>query len=138
MRMLLVTCLLISFVSPLRALAQQAKSLDDASEKALQETQALLGDQKQIQDFAKTNPDAAKANSNVQTMTGGNSEDSANVYRLASDIFGDMTKETGGDAAGMEKILANAMKNPQAFADKLSPRYFRMLWMTGQEATASS
>jgi hypothetical protein len=98
-----------------------AQKLDAASARAAQETQALLGDQKAMQDYAKSHPDAAKAMGNVDSLTGGNAADSAAVYKLASDIFANMTKETGGDAGGMEKILAEAMKNPQAFANKLTP-----------------
>lgn len=101
--------------------AQETKALDASSAQALQQIQALLGDQKQVRDFAKTHPDAAKADANVQSLTGGNSEDSAAVYKLASDIFSNITKESGGDAGGMEQIMANAMKNPQSFADKLTP-----------------
>jgi Spy/CpxP family protein refolding chaperone len=74
-----------------------------------------------MQEYAKTNPDAAKSMNQVSTLTGGNAADSAAVYKLASDIFASMTKETGGDAGGMEKILADAMKNPQDFAAKLTP-----------------
>ena len=106
---------------PTPSQAQNAKPLDDASTTALQQTQAMLGDQKQIQEYTKTHPEAAKANSQVQSLTGGNSADTAGMYKLASDIFGNMTKDSGGDEAGMQKTLANAMKNPQAFAEKLSP-----------------
>lgn len=111
----------------LHAHADQAAKLDPASAEALQQTQAMLGDQKAMQEFAKTNPDAAKTMNQVNTMTGGNEADSAAVYKLAADIFSDVTKESGGDAAGMEKILADAMKNPQAFAAKLSPEQRQQL-----------
>jgi hypothetical protein len=91
--------------SPQHAQAQQLQPVDDSSAQALQQTQALLGDQKQVQEYAKTHPDAAKANSNVETLTGGNAESSAGVYKLASDIFGDVTKESGGDAAGRLRVI---------------------------------
>lgn len=110
----------------LNARADQPK-LDNASAKALQQTQALLGDQKAMQDYAKSHPDAAKAMNQVSTLTGGNEADTAAVYKLAADIFSNMTKETGGDAGGMEKILADAMKNPQAFAAKLTPEQRQQL-----------
>jgi hypothetical protein len=113
-------------VLSLNAHADPAK-LDHASENALQQTQAMLGNQKAMQDYAKTNPDAAKAMNQVSTLTGGNEADSAAVYKLASDIFSNMTKESGGDAGGMEKILAEAMKNPQAFASKLTPEQRQQL-----------
>jgi len=105
----------------------QQKKLENSEAQALQETQAMLGDQKQMQEWAKTHPDAKQSMNNVSTLTGGNEADSAAVYKLASDIFANMTKETGGDAGGMEKILAEAMKNPQAFASKLTPEQRQQL-----------
>jgi hypothetical protein len=109
-----------AFLFATQSFAQQ-KPLDDASTKALQQTQALMGDPKAIGAYAAAHPDAQKANSDVKSLTGGNAEDSAAVYKLASDIFGNMAKESGGDAAGMSNTLAQAMKNPQAFADNLTP-----------------
>jgi hypothetical protein len=99
----------------------KAAELDHASEEALQKTQAMLGDQKAMQDYAKTNPDAAKTMNQVSSLTGGNEGDSAAVYKLAADIFATMAKDSNGDPAAMQKALTEAMKNPQAFADKLSP-----------------
>ncbi len=106
---------------------QQQPKMDDATAKAVQETQAMLGDQKQMAEWAKTHPDAKQVMNNVSSLTGGNEADTAAVYKLASDIFANMTKETGGDAGGMEKILADAMKNPQAFAAKLTPEQRQQL-----------
>lgn len=108
--------LLISF----NAHAQQHE-LNANDAKAVQETQAMLANPAAIQAYAKDHPEAAAANNQVQSLTGGNAADSAAVYKLANEIFSNMAKESGGDAAGMQKTLQDAMKNPQSFADKLSP-----------------
>ncbi len=119
--------IVVATFAALASTAHAENNLDPASEKALHETQALLGDQKAMEAFAKSSPDAAKAMNQVNTITGGNAADSAAVYKLASDIFTNMTKESGGDAGGMEKILSEAMKNPQSFAEKLTPEQRQQL-----------
>ena len=119
--------LLLSVILLARGARADQVELDNASTAALKQTQAMLGDQKAMQDYAKTNPDAANSMSQVKTLTGGNDADSSSVYKLASDIFSSLTVESGGDAAGMEKTLAEAMRHPQSFAEKLSPDQRRQL-----------
>lgn len=92
----------------------------DATATALQQTQSLLANPQAVAEYEKTHPDAAKANANVQTLTGGNTQDTASLYKLAADIFENVVKESNGDPAAMSASLAQAMKNPQGFADKLT------------------
>ena len=93
-----------------------------ATATALQQTQSLLLNPQAVAEYAKTHPDAAKANANIQTLTGGNTQDTASLYKLAADIFENVVKESNGDPAAMSAALAQAMKNPQGFADKLTPQ----------------
>ncbi len=99
----------------------QANSQTDANAQATKDTQAMLQDPKAVADYAKAHPEAAKAHANVESLTGGNAQDTSDVYKLSSDIFESISKESGGDPAKMQELLAQAMKNPKAFAEKLSP-----------------
>lgn len=120
MRFILIASFLISG-------AAFAEDLDRASSQAVQETKALLGDPAALQNYAKDHPEAAATQSQVNSLTGGNAVDTAAVYKLAAEIFANMAKDTGGDTASMQKTLTDAMKNPAAFAEKLSPDQRREL-----------
>ena len=108
-------------LSSTASFAQNAKPLDANDQKALEQTKAMLNDRKQVEAYTKTNKEAASADQQVNALMGGNSADSAEVYKLSSDIFDKLAQDSGGDPAAMQKILADAMKNPSAFAQKLSP-----------------
>lgn len=95
--------------------------LDEADAKALEQTKAMLQDQKKIEAFAATNKDAAQAHQNVKTLLGNNPADTADLYKMSADIFDKMAKDAGGDPAVMQQMLQEALKNPAAFANQLSP-----------------
>ncbi len=42
------------------------------------------------------------------------------IFNLAADIFGSLTKEANGDPQKVKKILEEAQRNPEEFAKKLS------------------
>jgi hypothetical protein len=115
------TTLLLALLFTANLAQAQSKPLDKDANKAVQDTKAMLNDPSQINAYAKENKEAAQANDNVKALMGGNAADTADVYKLSADIFENLATESGGDPAAMQKMLAEAMRNPAAFAQKLSP-----------------
>lgn len=103
-----------------------AQNLDGDSTEALAKTQELLNDRQKIKSETANNPKAKQVDENVQFLMG-SEEDTAAVYKLASEIFGDMAKTSGGDGDAMMKLLEQAQKDPAAFAKKFSPEQLAKL-----------
>lgn len=131
--LLLTTALTLS-VS--HAAFAQSSGLDANSQKALDETKAMLNNRSQIDAFTKSNSEAAQADQNVKALMGNNAADTSAVYQLSSDIFETIAKQTNGDPAAMQKLLSEAMKNPAAFAQKLTPEQRAKLSGLAQKAEA--
>jgi hypothetical protein len=97
---------------PIFANAQDDLSMADAD--ALAKTQALL-----------TNPSARPQNSEEDkkiSALGGTPENTEAIYQLSSSIFADLTKDNGGDSTQMLEKLAQAQRDPAAFAQSLSAK----------------
>lgn len=114
----------------------QSSGLDAASQDALQKTKALLTDQAQRDQYSKTNAEAAQADQNLKALMGNNSADTAQAYQLSSEIFDTLVKQTNGDPVALQKILSEAMKNPAAFAQQLTPEQKAKLSGLAQKAEA--
>jgi len=105
----------------LLALAGPASALDPADEAALLDTQAMLSDQQAMAAFAQGNPEALKALSQMDQLTGGDPRQKQEMSGISSAIFADMMRSSGGDSAAVLGKLQNALKDPQGFMNSLSP-----------------
>jgi hypothetical protein len=93
--------------------------LSQDDQKALQETQDLLRDQKQRDEYIKSSPDAQKTMDQVKTL-GGSQQNMDAMFNISADIFQSLVNEAGGDPVKLQMLLAEAQKNPEKFFNKLS------------------
>jgi|GEM_PF-1073880 len=119
-RILLVLCLVVGTAFSVSIHSQEAEGLSESDLKALQETQELLKNPSLRQEYLKENPDAAKTDQNIRSL-GGNKENTEELYSISADIAAILVQKSGGDTAKMQLMLQEALKNPDAFADVLSP-----------------
>lgn len=49
------------------------------------------------------------------------------VYKLSSEIFGDLTTSTIGDVEEMKRVIINAQRDPEGFYKRLSPEQKRQI-----------
>lgn len=98
----------------------QAAQLDKSSQEALQKTQELLNNPTLREQNAASDPNAKKWNDQVQQMSG-NTENREEIYKIAAEVFGDLTQNSGGDATKMMQIMEQAKTNPEAFYNSLTP-----------------
>jgi hypothetical protein len=94
---------------------------DKASIEALQKTQALLKDPEARKKAAQANPQAAQAVQQLEALAGSKQNEQM-MYELASDLFGDLTKEAKGDPNKMMELLQKAQKDPESYGKKLTPQ----------------
>ena len=59
-----------------------------------------------------------KVDAQVKDVTGGNKMDQEAIYKLASQILGEVK---GNDPNALKQALANAQKDPQKFLETLTP-----------------
>lgn len=112
--------IVLLFTLSTQAQTRGSQELDSASQQALTETQKMLNDPRKLEGFAATNPQAGAVHKNVQNLMG-SPEETAALYKLAAQIFGNMAQSTGGDPAAMAKKLEEAKSNPAAFLNSLTP-----------------
>ncbi len=98
-----------------------AQTLDPASQEALAATLQMLRDPGLRGAAVSANPQAAGVDRQVQGMVGGSPQLAQEFYELAAEIFGDLTRNTGGDVAEMNETLDRARSDPAGFAALLSP-----------------
>ncbi len=103
-----------------------AASLDPASAEALLKTQSLLTTPEQRDKAVRQSPDAQLVDSQVHAL-GGSSANVDDIYGLASDVFDDLVKQTGGDPEKMQALLKQARDDPKGFAERMSDRNQRRL-----------
>ncbi len=117
MKVLAVTSLaLLLCATPLAA-----QTLDPASQEALAATLGMLRDPAQRAAALGANPQAPGLDARVQAMVGGSPQLTQEVYELAAEIFGDLTRASGGDLGKMNAELERATADPAGFAALLSP-----------------
>ncbi len=109
MRIILIILFAISF----SAHAQ----LDQHQRQGLEDTKTLLKDKKQRDDFIKTEKKAQEVDAKVDALAG-TSKNKEEIYGISAEVMEKLTVETGGDPAKMQKILDEAMRNPEAFYNK--------------------
>lgn len=96
-------------------------ALDPDDEAALADTQKLLNNQQALEAFAKDNPDAKKALDQASIAVGGDKKKQAEMNSLSADVFKDLVKSSNGDSAAMQEKLQQALKDPGAFLQQLTP-----------------
>lgn len=99
----------------------QAAELDAQQKAALADTQNLLNNQARLSEFTKGNPDAANALNQFKQLTGGDPQKQAQLQKLSSDIFTNITKQTGGNDAAIMQKLQEGLRNPASFMQSLTP-----------------
>jgi hypothetical protein len=101
--------------------AMAEEKLDANDQIALMQTQALLKDKNLREEAAKNDPKASAVMSQIKTLSGGNAGKEEEMYGVASDIFKDVATQEGGDRSKIDARLQNALKDPEAFINSLSP-----------------
>ena len=99
--------------------AAQSPALDAHSQKALVETQQLLTNPAARDAEIKKDPNAQKWDANAAQAVGAGQKDQ--LYGVASDIMGDLVRQTGGDPKKMLELMERAKANPEAFFNSLTP-----------------
>lgn len=117
MRRLLLIPLILAYTGVL-----SAEDLDADTLKALEQTQNIMKDPalRAAQPEAQ-GPQAAALQAQLKAL-GGTAQDQEQIFQIAAQVMGDLTKKTQGDPAQMQKVLDQAMKNPEAFGQSLSPQ----------------
>jgi len=93
-----------------------ADGLDRHSEKALMETQELLRNKQKRDEAIDANDKSRAADAYVDKI----GADREKIYDLTADILATIVKRTKGDVKAMEKMMEEAAKNPEAFANSLT------------------
>ena len=106
--------------SPLM-IAASAGELDAPSTAALAKTQALLQTPAEREKVVNETGAAQTVDAEVKAMAG-NPANTENIYKLSSDIFADLVKQTNGDPMKMQQILMDAKNDPKAFYEHLSEK----------------
>jgi hypothetical protein len=96
----------------------RAQGLDAASLEALAATLRLLQDPSQR---GALGSDAAAADQQVRALAG-SPELAQEFYALAGEVFAELTRGMGGDAAKMTDAVARLKADPNSLAALVSPR----------------
>lgn len=98
-----------------------AFALDQTDRDALKDTQALLGDQKRMEEMGKTDVETGKALNQLKQISGNDAKVQAEVNAVASSVFSDMAHKNNGDSVSIHDQLQKALADPKAFMNGLSP-----------------
>jgi hypothetical protein len=99
----------------------RAEELDSASTEALLKTQQLLQSPALRDKAIGESANAGMIDSQVKSLAG-NAANTEAIYSLSSDVMAEIVKETHGDPAEMQKLLAKAKDNPKEFFEHLSEK----------------
>lgn len=91
--------------------------LDQHQRKGLDDTKNLLKDQRQRDEFIKSDKKAQEVDAKVDALAG-SSKNKEEIYGISAEVMEKLTVETNGDPEKMQMILNEAMKNPEAFYNK--------------------
>jgi hypothetical protein len=91
------------------------------TDEALAKTKALLESPEQRDAFIQKNAKARAADEQATAAVAGSQADKQELYGIASSIFEDLVKETGGDPEKLTARLTEAQANPEAFFNHLKP-----------------
>lgn len=103
-------------------LAVLAQGLDVHDQKALSETQQLLKDKNQRDEFVSHDDKAKAADDFLKSVLGkDNTGLTEDIYALAGEVFAQVVEQSQGDIRKMQELLANFQRNPASFAETWSP-----------------
>lgn len=94
---------------------------DPAVASALKDTKDLLKNKSQREELFKKDERAKTANSQVDSVTGGNAAQSQQIYDISSDAFSSVMQNVGNDPNKAMELLQKAQGNPEAFFKSLPP-----------------
>lgn len=119
---------LVAFVAfGFHSLALAGEKPDAAKvEEALRLTQEMLKDPAQRQNQIDKSAEGKAADQKIKGVAG-SAENEQAIYDLAADVFGSMSKETGGDPEKMQQLLNEGLKDPESFAKRFSPEELQKL-----------
>lgn len=119
-----IISILFVTVAILTARAQSQGKLDAHDEKALGQTKALLTDKAAREQAIKSDPKAVQADAFTKKVAGEKTED---VYALATKIFERLVRKYNGDTDKLKQVLADAQRDPAAFANEFTPEEMAIL-----------
>ena len=67
------------------------------------------------------NSDAKKTVDRIKEMSNGDKDTEQAIYQLSAELMPLLLEQSGGDPQKMANVLAEAQRNPAAFADKFTP-----------------
>jgi hypothetical protein len=112
--------LIFAFILALSA-STSAFALDQTDQDGLKDTQALLGDQKRMEEMGRTDAEMGKALNQLKQISGNDAKVQAEVNAVASSVFSDMAHKNSGDSVSIHDQLQKALADPKAFMNGLSP-----------------
>lgn len=110
------------FLISIASVYSEDEGLDVASATALKQTQDLLKDKAARDKAIKGDSHAVEADANAGRVAG-TAENKEATYGLSSEIMAYLVKKTAGDPIALQKIMNDAQRNPEAFAESLPPEY---------------
>ena len=93
---------------------------DEVTEHDIQGMRLQLEDAEARKELLARDPKSRAMHEEVSRLTGSETH-TQEVYRLASEVLARISQEAGGDPEKMMMLLQEAQKNPEAFADRLTP-----------------
>lgn len=115
--LLLVFIFILSFNFSNVVVAQN----DQATEKALKDTQNLLKNKSQREALFKKDSKAKEADSKVNSVTGDDAANSQKLYDISADIMPSLMQAVGNDPNKAMELLQKAQTDPEGFYKSLPP-----------------
>lgn len=94
--------------------------LDEMTESSIGKTINLMTDPTARKAALAKDPKGQAADTQAREIAGSEAN-TDEMYRLASDIFNTIARESGGDPQKMSQLMQAAAANPEAFAAGLNP-----------------
>lgn len=107
------------------AIADTTKKNPDV-EQALRLTQEMLKNPEARQNQINKSSQGKAADAKVKEVAGSPENEQA-MYELAASVFASVSDQAGGDPEKMQKILDEALRNPESFANQWSPEQIKKL-----------
>lgn len=125
---------LIAFILVALTPAISQAELDEHSQRALEQTQGMMRDRQQRQQAVQQGGKGAqRADQMVQRLTGGDPQKADEIYGLAADVMGEITKMANGDPKKMMEILQRLQRNPEEFVKHWTPEQRQKLREIAQD-----
>ena len=98
------------------------EDLEQNAQEAVLDTQSMLTNPALRNKAAKdlNTPEALNAIKNAENL-GAASGQSEAIFKISSDVFAKMLKDSGGDQAKLQQMMSEAQRNPAQFYDTWTP-----------------